>query len=152
MQEFYHDGFQVSGYLVNIPNQALAQEIIQKAWHKCMKEGLIRQIENVDNPSVHAVYYNYKKLANGDFGYDMLIGYATKIGSVQSKAEFVDISIPEQNYMYKEISGDFQSILKTEWDSINSLPKSELNRSYGYDLEMYSEDYKTCTIAVAVIK
>jgi hypothetical protein len=46
----------------------------------------------------------------------------------------------------------FQTDLPIEWSNINSMPKFELPRTYGYDLEMYSEDGKGCTLAVSVNK
>jgi predicted transcriptional regulator YdeE len=85
-------------------------------------------------------------------GYEMLLGFITEDGSTQANSEFINITIPAQDYKYTEISGDFQSILFLEWAKINAMPKSELNRTHGYDLEMYSEDYKTCTLAVGVEK
>ena len=151
MNQYSHDAFQVSGYVVHIPNQAESQEIIQNAWAKFMKGGLNKEIENIANPSVHAIYYNYQDLGdNKDWSYEMLLGYITTTGTKQSDSQFQDITIPAQNYMYATISGNFQEILPIEWGKINAIPKSELDRSYGFDLEMYSEDYKTATLAVSV--
>lgn len=151
MQSYSHGAFQVSGYKVTIPNPQEAQSIIQPAWHKFMKEGLFKQIEHKAYPHVHAVYYNYTNPEDlNKVGYDMLLGFVTEEGSTQSNPDFVTIQIPPQDYKYTKIAGNFQQILPIEWDKINKMPKDEVNRSYGYDMEMYSEDYKTCTLAVGV--
>jgi hypothetical protein len=152
MESYSHGAFQVSGYKVTITNPADAQEIIQKAWHKFMQEGLFKLVENKAYPHVHAVYYNYTNLENPEQeGYDMLLGYITTDGTAQSNPDLIDLIIPPQDYDYIKFDSDnFQKDLPVEWEKINAMPKSELNRTHGYDLEMYSEDYKTCTLAVSV--
>jgi predicted transcriptional regulator YdeE len=151
MNSHSHPSFEVSGYVVTIPNPQQAQTVIKEAWHKFMQEGLVKQVEHKAYPGVHAVYYNYHDLDNPNKkGYDVLLGFITETGAKQTNPEFKTIIIPEQTYMYSEISGEFDKILASEWEKINQLPKSEVNRSYGFDLEMYSEDYKTATLAVSV--
>jgi predicted transcriptional regulator YdeE len=153
MQEYSHGAFQVSGYKVRITNPQDAQGIIQEAWAKFMKGGLSHQVEHRETPHVQAIYYNYHDLGDPlKVGYDMLIGYGTLEGKTQSNPELVTITVPAQDYRYTRVTGDFQTILPIEWKKINDMPKSEVNRDYGYDLEMYSEDYKTCTLAVSVNK
>jgi predicted transcriptional regulator YdeE len=154
MDSYSHGTFQVSGYKVTINNQTEAQSVIQATWHKFMKEGLSKLVEHKAYQHVHAVYYNYTNLDNPDIeGYDMILGYVTEDGSTQTNSDFIDITIPHQDYQYiKFTSSDFQQDLSTEWAKINSMPKSEVLRNYGYDLEMYSEDGKTCTLAVGVRK
>jgi predicted transcriptional regulator YdeE len=151
MQEYSHGAFQVSGYKVTITNPQEAQGIIQEAWAKFMKGGLSGQVEHKAFQGVHAVYYNYHDLDNpAMLGYDMLLCFITETGSVQSNPNFITITIPAQSYKYTQVTGDFQSILPEVWAKINDMSKSEVNRNYGYDLEMYSEDGKTCTLAVSV--
>jgi hypothetical protein len=41
------------------------------------------------------------------------------------------------------------SLIKT-WGEINAMPEAELNRSFGYDMDMYSEDGTECTLTVSV--
>jgi hypothetical protein len=61
--------------------------------------------------------------------------------------------VPPQDYKYVKFTSDnFEQDLPIEWKKINSIPKSEVSRAHQYDLEMYSEDYKTCTLAVGVVK
>jgi predicted transcriptional regulator YdeE len=147
-----HGAFQVSGYKVTINNPQEAQAIIQKAWHKFMKDGLSQLVEHKATPHIQAVYYNYTNLDNPEkIGYDMLIGFGTEDGSIQINPELISIIVPQQDYQYIKFTSDnFQQDLPIEWAKINFMPKSEVPRTYGYDLEMYSEDYKGCTLAVSV--
>jgi predicted transcriptional regulator YdeE len=152
MDSYSHGAFQVSGYKVTITNPQEAQAIIQAIWHKFMHEGLSKLVEHKAFQHVHAVYYNYTNLDNPELeGYDMLIGYITEDDSTQNNPEFITIIVPPQDYQYvKFISDNFQIDLPIEWEKINSMPKSELNRTHSNDLEMYSEDEKDCTLAVSV--
>jgi predicted transcriptional regulator YdeE len=153
MQEYSHQQFQVSGYKVTITNQADSQKIIQDAWHKFMQEGLFKLVEHKAYPHVHTIYYNYHDIGDpAKFGYDMVLGFATIDGTTQTNPDFVTVTIPSQDYKFTKISGNFQEVLPAEWVKINNMPKSELDRDYGYDMDMYSEDKKTCTIAVSINK
>jgi predicted transcriptional regulator YdeE len=152
MQEYSHPAFQVSGYTVTIPNPQEAQSIIQAAWHRFMKEGLSQLVSHKATPHVQAVYYHYHNLNTPTkLGYDMLLGFGTMEDTVQPNSEITTILIPAQDYKFTRITGDFQAILPIEWAKINAMPQSEVNRNYGFDLEMYSEDGKACTLAVSVI-
>jgi predicted transcriptional regulator YdeE len=101
MDSYSHGAFQVSGYKVTINNQTEAQSVIQATWHKFMKEGLSKLVEHKAYQHVHAVYYNYTNLDNPDIeGYDMILGYVTEDGSTQTNSDFIDITIPHQDYQY----------------------------------------------------
>jgi predicted transcriptional regulator YdeE len=151
MESYSHGTFEVSGYVVTIPNPQEAQTVIQTAWKKFMDGGLSKLVEHKAYEGVHAIYYDYTNPTESDkVGYKMLLGFITEAGTTQSNPEFQTITIPAQTYKYIEINGDFQKILPIEWAKINAMPKSEVDRDYGYDLEMYSLDYKTCTLAVSV--
>jgi hypothetical protein len=154
MDSYSHGIFQVSGYKVTINNPTEAQAVIQVAWKKFMHQGLSQQVEHKAYQHVHAVYYNYTNLDNPELeGYDMLLGYITEDGSTQNNLELITITVPPQDYQYAKFTSDnFEQDLPIEWEKINSMPKSELPRDYGYDLEMYSEDCKSCTLAVSVGK
>jgi predicted transcriptional regulator YdeE len=146
--------FLFSGYNVTIHNPQEAQAVIQKAWQKFMQEGLSKLVEHKVNENLHAIYYNYTNLDNPELeGYDMILGCFVEDGSIQSNQGLTTISVPAQDYKYVDITSDnFQITLPIEWGKINSMPKSEVNRTHQFDLEMYSEDYKTCTLAVGVGK
>jgi hypothetical protein len=152
MDSYSHGAFQVSGYNVTINNPQEAQAVIQQAWKKFMHEGLSKQVEHKAYQHIHAVYYNYTNLDNPELeGYNMLLGYIAEDGSTQNHPEFITITVPPQDYQYAKFTSDnFDQDLPIEWGKINSMSKSELNRTHQYDLEMYSEDYKTCTLAVGV--
>jgi Integron-associated effector binding protein len=147
MQEYSHGPFQVSGLNITISNKDNAQLIIQEAWGRFMKKD-IKLIDHISYPSVHAIYHNYTK-----DGYDMLMGFITTVDMIQSNSEYITLNIPAQDYKYTKFdSNNFQVDLPIEWGKINNMSKEELDREFGYDLEMYSEDYKTCTLALSVNK
>ncbi len=153
MQDFSHEAFVVSGYNYTISSPQEAQTVIKAAWDEMMKQGKIGNIEHKLSGSVHAVYYNYKNLDDrSKLGYDMLIGFMTEPGTQQTDPNIITLTIPAQDYKYMEVSGDFAAILGQKWAEINAMPKEEVNRDFGYDLEMYSEDYKSATLAVSVVK
>jgi predicted transcriptional regulator YdeE len=153
MESYSHGAFQVSGYKVRINNKQSEQSTIQAAWQEFMDQGLFKQVENKAYPHVHAIYYNYKDLEDPKLeSYDMLLGFVTTDGTKQTNNTFIDLEIPAQDYMYTKATGNFQEVLPLEWAKINSLNTQKCPRDYGYDMEMYSEDYKTVTIAVSVIK
>lgn len=153
MDKYSHGQFQVSGYVYHITNPQESQKQIQTAWSEFMQGQKNKTIEHKAYQHVHAVYFNYHDLDNPTMeGYDMLLGYITNEGSKQTNPDLVDLIVPPQDYMYTKCTGNFQELLPVEWEKINKMPKSIVNRDHGYDLEMYSEDYKTATLAVSVCK
>jgi Integron-associated effector binding protein len=153
MDKYSHGQFQVSGFVYNITSPQESQKQIQAAWSDFMSDNKNKLIVNKAYPHVHAVYYNYNNLDNpSKEGYEMLLGYITEDNSKQTNPQLTDLVIPPQDYMYTKCTGNFQEVLPIEWAKINNIPKSEVNRDHGYDLEMYSEDYKTATLAVSVIE
>lgn len=104
-------------------------------------------------PHVYAIYYNYHDIGNFEqFGYDMLLGFVIEEGTAQSNPQVVTVQIHAQDYKFFKVEGDLRETVQIEWATINSLPISELDRDYGYDMDMYSKDNKTCNIAVSVNK
>jgi predicted transcriptional regulator YdeE len=147
MEEYSHGPFQVSGLNITINNEAQAQSIIQNGWSKFMK-GEMKNIEHKAYPHVHAIYHNYNPE-----GYDMLLGFITTDNLIQSNPDIVTLKIPAQDYKFVKFDSDnFQIDLPPQWEKINNMSQEKLDRDYGYDLEMYSEDYKTCTIAISINK
>jgi hypothetical protein len=154
MEEYSHGSFQVSGYKVTINNPKETQDVIQAAWERFMEEEFDKIIEHKAYQHLHVVYYNYHDLGDADKeGYDMLLGCVTEDGSIQSNSNVVTITVPAQSYKYIRLtSGNFTKDIPIEWEKINSLQQSEVDRNNAYDLEMYSEDNKTVTIAVGIHK
>ncbi|MFZ2593365.1 MAG: effector binding domain-containing protein [Minisyncoccia bacterium] len=150
MESYSHGAFQVSGYTVSITDMETMMQSIQDAWGKFMSEALGDVVEHKAYPQMHCIYYNFVDPTGPRLGYDMLIGYVTTDGAVQSDPRITTITIPPQNYKYKEVTGNPQEVLGKLWKEINALPKSEVDRKYGYDMEMYGEDGKI-TVAVSVV-
>lgn len=123
---------------------------IQAAWGTFMGEGMGEKVEHKEYPHLHTVYYNFVDPTGPKLGYDMLMGYVTKDGTTQSDPRFTTITIPAQNYKYKKVTGDPRETLATVWKEINALPKEEVARTYGYDMEMYGVDGDEVTVAVSV--
>lgn len=80
----------------------------------------------------------------------MLIGYITTDGIVQANPTITTIQIPAQDYRYVTTNEISPENIFSMWNTINATPASELPRNYGYDMDMYSEDHASLTIAVSV--
>jgi hypothetical protein len=154
MDSYSHGSFTVAGYKVAIKSMATMVQDIQAAWGVFMEgeaESMNAKVEHKAYPHLHTLYYNYKGLGSDAFSYDMLIGYAVTDGSTQSDARLTTVVVPAQNYKYKKYTGNPKEILEGAWQEINAMPKSEVARTYAYDMEMYSEAGDEVTVAVAVV-
>jgi hypothetical protein len=157
MDSYSHGAFEVSGYKVAITNSERMVYNIQAAWATFMApadggvKSMSESVENKAYPHLHTVYYNFVDPTGPKLGYDMIIGYATTDGSVQSDPRITTLTIPAQNYKYKKVTGNPKETLGPVWAEINAMPKSEVARTYGYDMEMYSEDGNEVTVAVSVL-
>jgi predicted transcriptional regulator YdeE len=102
------------------------------------------------NETVYCVYFNYKNADSIDArSYDMLIGFETGDEIVQTDPEITTITVPEQNYKYETVKGEMPKVLIEQWAKVNGLTMGELERSFGYDMDIYSDD-GAVTVAVAV--
>jgi predicted transcriptional regulator YdeE len=150
MDKYSHPAFQVTGYKI-ITDSKNAFKDISEAWNKINAEKLMDQIEHKAYPGLHNVYFNYQNHQDlENRSYDVLIGYLTETGSIQSNPELTTITIPAQDYEYVTVKGDMPDSVVSKWNEINNMPASELKRSFGYDLDMYNEDGTQCTITVSV--
>jgi predicted transcriptional regulator YdeE len=154
MEKYSHSAFQITGYKITTSNKdRQSGKDIMEAWKKFRSENMADLIENKAYPTLHCVYFNYTNPENVDErSYDMLIGYLTETGTSQTNPELTTITIPAQDYEYVVVKGEMPKSLIEEWAKINAMPVSELNRSFGYDLDMYNEDGAECTITVSVKK
>lgn len=152
MEKYSHPAFQVTGYKITTTNKNnQAQKDIGEAWQNFMAEGFADKISHKNYPTLHAVYFNYKNPENlAERGYDMLIGFITETGAIQPDADLTTITIPAQNYQYTQVKGEIPKNLALEWQKVNAMSKTECNRSFGYDLDMYNADNTEVTLAVAV--
>jgi predicted transcriptional regulator YdeE len=154
MQNYSHDAFQVTGYVITTTkkgNQELAD--IQAAWQKFMSQDIGSTIKGKIYPGIHTVYYNYTNPETlEDRGYDMMIGYMTDPTVIQDNLELTTIMIPAQDYLFTEVQGNPQTELWKTWTEINAMSREQAPRSFGYDLDMFSEDMSHVGVAIAVIK
>jgi predicted transcriptional regulator YdeE len=153
MEKYSHPAFQVTGYKISTTNKDhQSGKDIMEAWKKFRSENMADSIQHKAYPTLHCVYYNYINPKNyEERGYDMLIGYLTEEGSSQTNPELTTITIPAQDYAYVTVKGEMPNSLIEEWKKINNMPETELNRAFGYDLDMYNADETECTVTVSVI-
>ena len=60
------------------------------------------------------------------------------------------LHIPAQDYQYITLTENIPNSIGEAWIHIRNMTESELPRTYGYDMDMYSADGKSVTVAVAV--
>jgi predicted transcriptional regulator YdeE len=151
MEQYSHGEFKVTGFKVSIPNKHQEQEVINQAWLDFDKMQLNSLVEPKANPSLHAIYYNYTNPTDNKLcGYDMLIGYITDDNYATNNPLLQTITIPAQEYKYITINSCDALEIQVAWEKINSMPQTELDRAYGYDLEMYAESFGNLTIATSL--
>jgi predicted transcriptional regulator YdeE len=151
MQKYSHTSFQVTGIVARIDNAADAEKDIHAAWMKFMSGNYSEKITGKEFPGVHVVYYNYENPEDvSKRSYDMLIGFLTKTGEVQSDPEVTTLEIPDQNYEYLEVKGEMPTCVVDGWKQINALSVEECKRTYKFDLDMYAEDRTGATLTVSV--
>jgi predicted transcriptional regulator YdeE len=152
MENYSHPSFEITGYKFRTNSQNAFKDI-SDAWDKINENKLLDSIENKTYPSLHNVYFNYENQDDlQNRSYEVLIGFITETGKIQTDSNLTTIVIPAQNYKYVLVKGDMPKSLILEWEKVNAMPKSELNRAFGYDMDMYSEDGKECTLTVSIIK
>jgi predicted transcriptional regulator YdeE len=152
MEQYSHGAFQVTGYKITTTkkNNKETQDI-ENAWAKFMSEKMGDKILHKAYPHLHMVYFNYVNANNLlERRYDMIMGYVTEDNSVQEDVDLVTIHIPAQDYEYIKFTD--ASTYKAQWQKVNAMSKEECNRSFGYDMDMYSEDMSEVTLAVSVNK
>lgn len=146
MNTYSHEAFNVTGIVKHFNYQNLDVEM-PDFWDKLRTTDMIQGIITTSPyKGLHAVYYNHDKE-----GFEMLVGYITIDTDTQTDSKYTTITIPEQDYMYETIKFDGPESISNLWQKINSIPKTEVPRKFGFDLEMYTEDMLGCTVAVSVI-
>jgi predicted transcriptional regulator YdeE len=152
MEKYTHGQFQITGYKITTTNKdGQSGKDIKDAWMKFGQDFMTNVIQHQAYPTVHVVYYNYTNPENvEERGYDMLIGYVTEEGSVQENPDLTTVVIPEQNYLYETVKTQPYNLLFEKWEEINKAPKSEIDRTYGFDMDMFNEDRTEITVTVSV--
>ena len=145
MDKYSHGQFEVSGITTTINNRSDEQKTIGDLWEKFAYNNINKLVIGKEYLHTHVVYYNYFNDT-----YDIMIGFVTKDGIVQNNETIKTIQIPSQNYNYIKIDFTTKDDVINAWDNIRTQPHSIVSRTFEFDLEMYSEDFKTVTIAVSV--
>ena len=102
-------------------------------WQKFISEGISDKITDKQSPDIYAVYFEYE----GDHTqpYSFFIGC-----KVDTDAEIPDglqsIEVPNQNYTVVTAKGKMPDCVANAWQEIW---KSDIDRAYGFDFEVYNE-------------
>jgi predicted transcriptional regulator YdeE len=153
MEDYQHGAFNVTGYKITTTNKDFqSRNDIGSAWKKWTVENIAASVQGKVSETLHCIYFNHTDADNIDErGYDMLIGFNTFDDAVQTNPELTTITIPAQDYKYDTAVGEMPIALINKWKEINELSKAEVNRSFGYDMDLYLED-GSVMVAVSVTK
>jgi predicted transcriptional regulator YdeE len=148
MQDYSHEECNFSGYKISTTNKdKQSAHDIMAAWTKWREGNLADKVQGKSNETLYCIYFNYQNAENPDErSYDLLIGFETISGVEQTDPEITTETIPAQNYKYDTVPRDDFPAFMAKWAEINSM--SDLNRTYGFDMDIYGQD--EITIAVAV--
>ena len=151
MENYSHEVFWIAGYKISTTNKDhQSGKDIMQAWTKFRSENMADLIQGKSNPTIHCIYFNYQNPENIDErSYDMLIGFTTEEGALQDNEQITSIEIPKQDYKYTMVTGELPQALITEWSKINQMSSEELRRSYGYDMDMYTDDGVCLAVSVS---
>ncbi len=102
-------------------------------WQYFEENKIAEIIPNKTSDALYAVYYDYENDENGLFSY--FIG--CKVDENTEKPENLDeLIIPEQKYHKETAKGQMTGCISDTWTRIW---KSNLNRKFGFDFEVYDE-------------
>jgi predicted transcriptional regulator YdeE len=152
MDSYSHPAFEITGYKITTNAQHVYKDI-DAAWKVITENKIFEHLRGKAFEGVHSVYFNYTNQSDPEqHGYDVLIGFITDAGTVQTDYRLTTLTIPAQDYQYMTVTGTLPKDLIAQWHIVNAMPASELHRSFGYDMDMYSADGKSCTLTVSVVK
>jgi predicted transcriptional regulator YdeE len=148
MQDYSHSQFQVSGYKFSTTNKDnQSTKDIMAAWEKVRGVNLAELVVGKVNETLYCIYFNYQNAENYDErSYDFLIGFETSADAVQVDSEIQTQVISAQNYKYDSVKREDFAAFLAKWADINAM--TDLNRTFGFDMDIYSKD--EITIAVSV--
>ncbi|NOQ74614.1 MAG: AraC family transcriptional regulator [Crocinitomix sp.] len=117
----------------NAPGKA--EQDIPALWGKFMSENISAQLPNKVSEEIYCVYCEYE----GDHlaPYTALIGYAIP-ESAAVPSLFKAIDIPTSDYAVFKAEGDLTA--GAVFDAWNTIWKTDLNRTYMADFEVYGEE------------
>lgn len=131
MTKFKLIGLKLSGKTKNENGQSGID--CGELWKHFEENKIAELIPNKISDAIYAVYYDYESDENGFFSY--FIG--CKVDESTEKPEDLDeIIIPEQKYHKETAKGQMTGCISDTWARIWN---SNLNRKFGFDLEVYDE-------------
>ncbi|WP_157638167.1 GyrI-like domain-containing protein [Flexithrix dorotheae] len=124
-------GLNLEGKTTNRNNQSNID--CGNLWQRFEKENIFEGIPNKTNKEVYAVYYGYEGEETPFFSY--FIG--CKIDeNTEIPSHLNSLEIPFQNYRKVTAKGVMTGCITKKWEEIW---KSDMNRKFGFDFEIYDE-------------
>lgn len=102
-------------------------------WQSFEMNAIANQIPNRLSDGIYAVYFDYKSDENGTFSY--FIG-AKVAPDAQAPEGLDELLVPKQTYKKLTAKGKMPDCIAEAWQNIW---KSDLNRKFGFDFELYDE-------------
>lgn len=131
MNSFKHIGLKLEGKTKNENGQS--GKDCGELWQKFETEKIAEQVPNKLSDAVYAVYYDCESDEKGLFSY--FIG--CKVETTTNKpANLDELIIPEQTYHKETAKGQMTGCITGVWEKIW---RSDLNRKFGFDFEVYDE-------------
>lgn len=124
-------GLKLQGKTTNQNNQS--SKDCGKLWQKFETDKIFDLISEKLSDEIYAVYFDYKKDETSPFSY--FIGCKVEMNSDTLK-ELDELIIPPQEYTKFNAKGVMTGCITDTWNEIWS---SDMNRSYGFDFEVYDE-------------
>ena len=139
-QEVSKEAFQVIGIKTRTsnPEEMKGAGKIGALWNQFYSQQVLNKIPGKLDHEIIAVYYEYESDATAP--YSVLVGARVAAGT-KPPAGMELITMPAQKYFQLATrKGEMPGIIIEAWGRVWDLAaKSELNRKYSYDLEVYDE-------------
>jgi predicted transcriptional regulator YdeE len=124
-------GIQLDGKTTNENGQS--NKDCGALWQRFESEELFGKIPGKKDNAIYAVYFDYEGDHTQPFSY--FIG--CKVGSDSELPENLQsLEVPTSTYVKKVTSGQMPNCIADGW---RAIWESDIDRSYGYDFEMYDE-------------
>ena len=142
-QSFKLTGLKLNKKTFNSNNQAVIDCGV--LWQQFISEGIADKIEDKVSNDIYAVYFDY----DGDHTqpYSFFIGCKVADDNKTSD-DLYTLQIPDQQYTTVTAKGKMPDCVATAW---NDIWKSDINRAYGFDFEVYNElsaDWENAEVAI----
>ncbi len=129
-------GFKIIGVSVETSNENnQASTDLMLLWERFHKEGLLTNVPNQLNSDIYSIYTDYESDYRGK--YTCLLGLC--VSTLETIPEgLVGREFPAENFKAFIAEGELPYAVVDAWKGIWDAD-AELNRSYSYDFEVYSD-------------